>query len=138
VKELTDAGMSQRDAAAPSGVAHTTVQRDLARSVPESGTERAASDRDDRREAAIVGNEALAQAEVLEPTQTFETIVLADNGCARADAMRPSGRGRLVTAARAIVRVGAKRRSRRHRRDRGRIAEMLVEKCPIAIHVSIV
>jgi transposase len=65
-KQLTDAGMSQREAAAALGVAHTTVQRDLAQSVPESGTEWGTSDRDERREAAIVGNEALAAVEVLE------------------------------------------------------------------------
>jgi hypothetical protein len=56
VKELLGAGMSQRDAAAALGVAHTTVQRDLAQSVPEGGTERAASDRDERREAALIGS----------------------------------------------------------------------------------
>jgi hypothetical protein len=41
-----------------------------------SDAERITSDRDERREAAIVGNEALAAVDVLEPSQTFETVVL--------------------------------------------------------------
>jgi N6-adenosine-specific RNA methylase IME4 len=74
-KELTAAGMSQRKAAEALGVTHTTVQNDLASLLPQGGN-KVATDRDERREAAIVGNEALAAVEVLEPIQTFETIVL--------------------------------------------------------------
>jgi N6-adenosine-specific RNA methylase IME4 len=74
-KKLIDAGMSQRDVAAALRVNQSTVSRDLMQDASESDAERI-TDRDERREAAIVANEALAQAEVLEPIQTFETIVL--------------------------------------------------------------
>jgi N6-adenosine-specific RNA methylase IME4 len=75
-KELTAAGMSQRDAATALGISKSALNRDVSHSGTESVPERDVSDRDERREAAIVGNEALAAAEVLEPTQAYETIVL--------------------------------------------------------------
>jgi hypothetical protein len=58
-KQLTDAGMSQRKAADALGVSHTTVQNDLASLLPNDGN-KVATDRDERREAAIIGNETLA------------------------------------------------------------------------------
>lgn len=76
VKELVGAGLSQRQAAEALGVSKKTVQNDLDSFYPETGEKVSTSDRDERREAAIVANEALAAADVLEPTETFETIVL--------------------------------------------------------------
>jgi hypothetical protein len=68
-KALTDAGMSQREAAEALGVGVATVNRDLAfQNGTESVPELNASDRDARREAAIVGNEALAAVEVRDGT----------------------------------------------------------------------
>jgi N6-adenosine-specific RNA methylase IME4 len=76
-KQLTEAGMSQRKAAEALGVGIATGNRDLAfQNETESVPELNASDRDARREAAIVSNGALAAVEVLEPIQTFETVVL--------------------------------------------------------------
>ena len=60
VKELLDAGMSQRKAAEALGMPRSTLQNDLDESRPENGRKSSTSDRDERREAAIVGNEALA------------------------------------------------------------------------------
>jgi DNA invertase Pin-like site-specific DNA recombinase len=62
VKELLGAGMSQRKAAEALGIGLGTVQRDLTHIGSESDPERVTTDRDERREAAIVGNEALAAA----------------------------------------------------------------------------
>lgn len=75
-KALTDGGLSQRQAAEALGISRGALRNDLGHFSPESGPETPASDRDERREAAIVSNEALAAADVLEPVQTFETIVL--------------------------------------------------------------
>jgi N6-adenosine-specific RNA methylase IME4 len=75
VKELGGAGLSQREVAAALGVNQSTVSRDLMQDASEDDARRI-TDRDERREAAIVSNEALAAVEVLEPVQTFETIVL--------------------------------------------------------------
>jgi N6-adenosine-specific RNA methylase IME4 len=75
-KELVGSGLSQRQAAAVLGIPRSTLQGDLAVSHPESGRNPSTSDRDERREAAILKNEALAKVEVLAPRQTYETIVL--------------------------------------------------------------
>jgi N6-adenosine-specific RNA methylase IME4 len=78
VKKLVDGGLSQRQAAKAIGVNVSTVSRDL--SVLQNATESVAqcntTDRDARREEAILGNEGLAAVEVPEPQQTYETIVL--------------------------------------------------------------
>lgn len=76
VKALTDAGLSQREAAEALGISRGALRNDLGHFSPENGPETPTADRDERREAAIVGNEALAAVEVPEPVETFETIVL--------------------------------------------------------------
>ena len=75
-KELVESGMSQRKAADALGINQSTVSRALMQDASKSDADCITSDRDERREAAIVGNEALAAVEVIEPIQTFETIVL--------------------------------------------------------------
>jgi N6-adenosine-specific RNA methylase IME4 len=47
-KELIEGGLSQRKVAEALGVTHTTIQRDLEHNVPENGTQRAISDRNER------------------------------------------------------------------------------------------
>ena len=56
VEEL-EAGMSQRKAAEALGIPRSTLQNDLDESRPKTGRE-SSIDRDERREAAIVSNEA--------------------------------------------------------------------------------
>ena len=75
-KELVESGMSQRKAADALGINQSTVSRALMQDASKSDADCITSDRDERREAAIVGNEALAAVEVIEPIQTFETIVM--------------------------------------------------------------
>jgi hypothetical protein len=80
-KTLVEGGMSERQAAAELGVSKTTVHDDLVSFRPESGQKATigddkASDRDERREAAILSNEALAKVEVVLPAKRYETIVV--------------------------------------------------------------
>ena len=77
-KELVDAGMSRREAAKVLGVSHTTVQNDLADSLPKTGKEVASEPdaepqpvhlraREEKREALVRKNEALAAVEIEAP-----------------------------------------------------------------------
>jgi hypothetical protein len=74
-RELVEGGMSTREAAATLGTSQSTIMRDLNRSGSESEPERI-SDPDERREAAILSNEALARVEILLPAKQYETIVV--------------------------------------------------------------
>ena len=83
-KELVDSGMSHRDVAKVLSVNHSTVTRDIAavQSAPEIGASRTAEPlvtlpaREEKREAIIRKNEALAAVEIEAPRQRFSTIVM--------------------------------------------------------------
>jgi N6-adenosine-specific RNA methylase IME4 len=75
-KELVESGMSVRNAAAALRIPKSTLHDDVSGSRTQNIREPDASDRDERREAVVLANEALATVEVPEPQKTYETIVL--------------------------------------------------------------
>jgi hypothetical protein len=106
-RALVEGGMSTRKTAATLNTSQSTIMRDLNQNGSESEPKRFI-DRDARREQITLKNETLATVEVVEPQQTFETIVIdppwpmakieRDNNRGKAREGKGASRRRIVAA----------------------------------------